>query len=63
MHLSHFGMSLKIFCSSNLFLVFATIHEQPFHYCGIGDLPSVASGAQTSGSLVGQGQDYRVDSP
>jgi hypothetical protein len=29
------------------------------HYYGIGDLPNVASEAQTNGSLTGQGQDYR----
>jgi hypothetical protein len=47
---------------TNLALAFATLHKQPFllHYCGIGDLLSVASEAQTNGSPTGQGQDYRT---
>jgi hypothetical protein len=40
----------------NQAVVLTTIHEQPFallYYCGIDDLPSAASEAQTNGSSVG----------
>lgn len=50
MHSSHFGSSLKVQLWQNQALAFATIHEQPFplhRCCGIGDIPAVASVAQT----------------
>jgi hypothetical protein len=59
-------MGLKFCCGRNLAFAITANHQQPFallHYCGIGDLPSVASEAQTNGSPMVQGQDYRVDSP
>jgi hypothetical protein len=63
MHLSHHGMSLKIpsLYKSGSFI--HNIQQRPFallNYCAIGDRPSVASEAQTDGSLMGQGQDYRT---
>lgn len=41
---------------------FADVRQQPFPLrCrGIGDLPSVASEAETNGNPMGQGQDCRV---
>jgi hypothetical protein len=45
-------------------LSYATIHQQPFpvlHYCGMGDLPSVALEAQTNEGQLGQSQGYRLD--
>lgn len=39
---------------------FATIEERRFPHCGTDDLQSVASGAQTSDSPMGQAQVYSV---
>ena len=50
MHFSHLGSSLNVQLWQNQALAFATIHEQPFplrHCRGIGDIPTVASVAQT----------------
>jgi hypothetical protein len=44
-------------------VAFSATHAQPLpvlRYTAIGDLPSVASDAQTNGSPTGQGQDYRT---
>jgi hypothetical protein len=51
MHYSHLGMSLKYHHSRNQSGVFAAIYKEPHplpHYCQIGDLPWVASVAQTA---------------
>jgi hypothetical protein len=61
MHLPHLGTNLKLRRDRNRALAFATIHKEPFpllHYCGIGDLPSVVSEAQTDGKSDEVRSDY-----
>jgi hypothetical protein len=63
MHVSRLGAGLKLRRGGSRAPVFATVHQQPFpplHFCGIDDLPSVASEAQTNERLTGQGLDYRT---
>jgi hypothetical protein len=64
MRSSHIGKSFKNSVAVEIQVFHSqTIHKQPFpltHCCGIGDLPSVASEAQTNGSPTVQGQDYRI---
>jgi hypothetical protein len=64
---AHCCICLKIFfCSRNQAVAFTTSYEELFlfpHYCGIGDLSSVAWVAQTNDSMTGQGQGCRVDVP
>jgi hypothetical protein len=63
MHLSHIGTVLNFRRDRNEAVAFITIQEQPFsllRYCGMVNIPSVASEAQTNGRLTGQDQEYKI---
>lgn len=54
----------KVYHNKDWALACTIIHEQLFqvpHYCGPGDLSSVASAAKMNVSMMGQEQDYRVN--
>ena len=60
-HLFHLGNNFK-----NYNAVQVSLNSHPFLlpcYCGLSSLQNVASVAETSGSMIGQGQYYRVDGP
>jgi hypothetical protein len=66
MYMSQLGTNLNIPSRQQSALAFTTFSEQLFSllkFCGIGDLTSFASEAETNGSPTEQGQDSRVHSP